>query len=93
MAGERDRLLRQALHEAAVAGDDIGVVIDELLAEAGRKHALGERHADRVGEPLAERAGGGLDAVRVAALGMAGRAAVELAEALELARASCRHSR
>ena len=35
MPGERDRLLADALHQAAIAGDDIGAVIDEVIAEAG----------------------------------------------------------
>jgi hypothetical protein len=34
MAGKRDRLLADAFHQAAVAGDDIGVVIDQVGAEA-----------------------------------------------------------
>ena len=61
MAGKVDRLVADALHQAAVAGDDVGVVVDEVVAEAGIQHALGERHADGVGEPLPERPGGGLD--------------------------------
>ena len=93
MPGERDRLLADALHQAAVAGDDIGVVIDEIIAEAGVEQPLGERHADGVGEPLAERAGGGLDPRRMAIFGMAGGAAAELAEALELVEAHAGISR
>ena len=42
--------------------------------------ALGEGHADRVGEPLPERAGRHLDARRVVVLGVAGRPAAPLAE-------------
>ena len=34
MPGERDRLLADALHQAAVAGKAIGEVIDELIAIA-----------------------------------------------------------
>ncbi len=63
---------------------DIGVVVDELGAEAGRHHAFGERHADGGGDALAERAGRRLDARRVAVFGMAGGADAELAEALQL---------
>ena len=50
-------------HQAAVAHEDVGVVVDQIVAELGVQDALGERHADRVGDALAERAGGGLDAV------------------------------
>ena len=56
MAGERGRLVADALHQAAVAGDDVGVVVDQLGAEAGGQVALGQRHADRVGEALARAA-------------------------------------
>ena len=61
MPGQPDRLVADALHQTAVAGDDIGVVIDQIVAEPRIQQALGHRHADRVGEALAERAGGGLD--------------------------------
>ena len=73
VTGERDRLLADALHEAAVAGDHVGVVIDDLIAVARVEQPLGERHADGVAEPLPERTGGGLDARRMAIFGMARR--------------------
>ena len=84
MAGERDRLLADAFHQVAVGGDHVGLVIDHVVAELGGEMPLGDRHADRVGEALAERAGGGLDARRVAVFGMAGGDRAELAEALDL---------
>ena len=84
MAGERQRLVADTLHQAAVAAKHIGVVIDHAVAELGGEQAFGQRHADRIAEPLAERAGGDLDAARMAALGMAGGAAAELAETLDL---------
>ena len=84
MAGERERLVADPLHQAAVAAKDVGVVVDDLAAELCGQHALGERHADRVAEPLAERPGRRLDAARMAALGMAGGAAAELPETLDL---------
>ena len=68
-------------------------VVDQVVAEHGRQVPLRDRHADRVGEPLAERAGGGLDAGRVAVLRMAGRQRAELAEALDLRRSSSSRSR
>jgi hypothetical protein len=82
--GERGRLVADALHQAAVAGDHVGAVVDQPAAESGREVALGQRHADRVGDALAERAGRGLDAEGVAELGMPGSAGPELAEALQL---------
>jgi len=36
MAGQRRRLVRDALHQVTVAGKDKGVVIDDLAAELGR---------------------------------------------------------
>ena len=71
MPGERRGLVADALHEAAVAGDDERVVVLHVGAEAGAQDALGDRHADRVGEALAERPGGDLDAGGVARLGVA----------------------
>ena len=80
MAGQRDRLLRNALHEAAVAGNRPGPVIDQVVAEARIHHALGQRHADGVGQPLSERPGRRLDAGRRAVFRMPGGAAVQLPE-------------
>ena len=85
VTGERDRLLADALHQAAVAAGDVGVVIHEVRAEAGRHAALRQRHADGIGEALAQRAGGGLDPGGMPVLGMAGGAAAELAEVADLA--------
>ena len=83
VAGERDRLLADAFHQVAVGGEHVGVVIDDV-AELGGEMALGDRHADRVGEPLAERAGRGLQPGRHEILRMARRDRAQLAEALEL---------
>ena len=83
--GERDRLLADAFHQVAVGGEHVGRVIDDVAAEQRGEMALGDRHADGIGEALAERPGRGLDAGRVAVFGMAGRERTELAEALDLA--------
>ena len=71
VTGEADRLVADAFHQIAVGGDDIGVVIDEIIAEARRENALGERHADGGRDALTERARRRLDAGAVAVLGMA----------------------
>ena len=84
MSAERDRLLADAFHQVAVGGQHISGVIDDGVAEDRGEMALGDRHADGIGEALAERAGGGLDAGRMAVLGMAGGERAELAEALDL---------
>ena len=84
MPGERGSLVADALHHAAVAGDDERVVVLRVGAEAGAQAALGDRHADRVGEALAEWPGGDLDAGGVARLGVAGRARFPLAEVAQV---------
>ena len=82
--GERDRLLADAFHQAAVAADDIGVMVHQVRAEAGSHAALRQGHADRIGEALAERAGRGLDPGGEAVLRVARGAAAELAEVADL---------
>ena len=72
MAGQRDRFVADAFHQIAVAGDDIGLVVDQIVAEAGIEDALGQRHAHGIGDALAQGAGGGLDAGQMAIFGMAG---------------------
>ena len=73
MPGERDRLVADPLHQAAVAGDHIGEMIDAIVAEPRVHQPLGQRHADGGGDALPERPGGRLDARRVAILGMSRR--------------------
>ena len=86
-AGQRAGFVRDALHQAAVAHEHVGVVVDDREpgpVVALREQLLGQRHADRVGEALAQRAGGGLDRGMLAGLRVSGRLRVQLAEALEL---------
>jgi hypothetical protein len=86
-ARERTGLVRDALHQAAVAHRHVGVMVNELEARAvelGGEEALRERHADRVRQPLPERTGRGLHAGREAVLGVSGRLGVQLAKALDL---------
>jgi hypothetical protein len=84
---KRAGLVADAFHQAAVAGEGVGVVVDDGVAvavELAGEQLLGERHADRIGEALAERAGGGLDRRGDAVFRVARRLAVELAEVAEL---------
>jgi hypothetical protein len=88
MTGQGRGLMGDALHEIAVAGDKVGAVIDHRVSrpvEHRGEMGLGERHAHRVTDPLAQRAGGGLDTGCHPVLGMSGRLASPLAEALQLA--------
>ena len=76
-----------ALLEVAVGADAVGPVVDDGVAgavELGGQAPLRDGHAHGVGEALAERPGGGLDARRQAVLRVARGARAELAEALQL---------
>ena len=87
VAGERGRFVRDAFHEAAVADEAVGVVIDDrraVLVVLRREQFLGERHAHRVGETLAERTGGRFDADLEIALRVSRGARAQLAEFLQL---------
>ena len=84
VAGQADRLVADALHQAAVAGDDPGAVIADLGAEFGAHGFLGHGEADGVGNALAERAGRGLDPLHFLVFGMAGGDRTQLAEVLDL---------
>ena len=56
VAGEADRLVVDALHQVAVAGDHEGAVIDQIVAVDGVEVALGDRHPDRHGDALTQAA-------------------------------------
>jgi hypothetical protein len=86
-ARERAGLVRDAFHEAAVAEEHVGAVIDDLVArtvELRGEHAFGERHADRVRQALSERARRRLDAGRETVFRVARRPGMDLAKALDL---------
>ena len=86
-AGQRAGFVADAFHQAAIAQEDIGVVVDDAvvgLVEFGRQQLFGQRHAHGVGDALAEWAGGGFHAGRQAVLGVAGSLAVQLAEVFQL---------
>jgi hypothetical protein len=86
-AGKRAGLVGDALHQAAVAEEGVGAMVDDLVAVTvvlRGEHLLGQRHADGIADALAERPGGGLDAGGVAVLGVTGGLRVPLAERLEV---------
>ena len=78
--GQGRRFVGDALHEAAVSGEDEGPVVTHVTAETGPDEPLGDGHADRIAEALAQRTGGHLDSVRVPVFGVARGAAAPLAE-------------
>ena len=87
-AGQCAGFVADAFHQAAVAHKHIGVVINDGVTgavEFGGQLLFGQRHAHRVGEALAERAGGGLDTRCHAHFRVARRLAVHLAEVAQLA--------
>ena len=84
VAGKRDGLLADALHQAAVARQHIGLVVDQVVAESGIEMALGDGEAHGIGNALAQRAGGGLDAGGMAEFRMARGLRAQLAEVLDL---------
>ena len=87
MAGDRGGFVGDPLHQAAVAGDRVDVEVEEFEVRpvvAGALPLAGDRHADRGGDALAERAGRRLDPGGPAVLGVARGARVELAEALDV---------
>ena len=67
--------MADALHQAAVADDRERAVIDNSMARAVElrgERFLCDRHSDRIGKALAERAGCGLNARRDTDFGMTG---------------------
>ncbi len=86
-AGQRADLVGYAFHQAAIAEEHIGVVVDDLmtrLIELRRHDFLRQGEAHGVGQALTQRTGGGLDAGGVAELRMARGLAVQLAEVLQV---------
>ena len=84
VARQRNRFLADAFHQAAVACEHIGIVIHEVFAELGAKMRFGDRHADRVADTLAERAGRRLDAGCVTIFRVTGGRCAKLAEILDI---------
>ena len=84
MARHGNRFLADAFHQAAIAHEDVGPMLAEIVPELGVQNALGQREADRIRDALAERARRRLDAVGMLVFRMAGSLAVDLAEPLQL---------
>ena len=88
VAGERAGLVGGALHQVAVRGEEVRVMIDDGVApspvELRGEVRPGERHADGVAHALAERPRSGLDAGRETVLRVARRAAAPLAKLLQV---------
>ena len=87
VAREGGRLRGDALHHAAVTGQRVDVEVEQRVAVpvvAGGQPLAGQRHADRRGDSLAERAGGRLHPARPPVLRVARAAGAQLAEGLDV---------
>ena len=82
--GKGDRLVADALHQAAVARDHIGEVVDDLLAVLRALEFFGHGETDRVRDPLTQRASGSFNRIGQEVFRVARRACAHLAEVLDL---------
>src|SRR5438046_2128809 len=85
-SGERARFVADAFHQTTVTHEYPRSVVDDRVArpiEFRGQELLGERHADRIGQPLPEWAGGGFHPGRDSDLRTAGSLAVQLTKALQ----------
>ena len=85
VAGERGRLVAHAFHQATVACDHPGVVVAQFGSESSPQVAFGQCESDRIGQTLAEWAGGDFDTGRMAALGVTRCGRSPLPECLQVA--------
>ena len=86
-ARQRADFVGDPLHQAAVAHKHVGKVVDDVVTrtvELRRQRAFSDRQTHGVGQPLAQRPGGGFDARRVADFRVARRFRVQLTEVLQL---------
>ncbi len=79
--------MRNALHQAAIAQKDIGMVINDFetrTIEFRSQYFFSQRHAYRIGNSLAERPGSGFYARSVAIFWMTRRFGMQLAKILDI---------
>ncbi len=84
LARKADRLLAHTFHQAAVPGDDIGVVVHHLGTPARAQRFLGHGETNSIGNALTQGACRGLHARDMAELRVTGRDRAPLAEVLDL---------
>jgi hypothetical protein len=80
-AGQCASFVADAFHQATIAHEHIGVVVDDGVAgliELCGQQFFGQRHAHCVGDALTQRAGGGFNARGDAHFGVAGGFAVQI---------------
>ena len=87
MARQRRCFAGDAFHQVAIARNDVGRVVDDVVAGAvvaRRQLRLSDRHADRIAEALPKRPRRNLHTGRVPAFGMPRCPAAPLAELLDI---------
>lgn len=83
MACQRNGLVADPLHEAAVTHEDIGMVVDKIVREACIQKALRERKSYGICETLSQGTGRRFDAWDVPVLGVTRSLASDLSESLD----------
>ena len=79
--------MRDALHQTTIAEKYPSVMIDNgmtIAIELRCQRLFGDRHPNRIGQTLAQRARRGLNTRRIAELGVPGRLAMQLPELLDV---------
>ncbi len=81
---KRDGLLADPLHQAAVAGHDVGVVVDDLRPPVRAQRFLGDGEPHGIADALSQRAGRRFDPGSMAVLGVPSGARAPLAKIPDL---------
>ena len=86
MPGKRGGLVRDALHQIAIADQRVGEMVNQLVfgsVKPGREEAFGKRESNRVSGSLPKRAGRRFDSWSIAVLRVAGSLRAPLSEILQ----------
>ena len=84
MAGQTNGFMAHTFHQITIGGDDIGVMVYDIVSKSSIEQALGERHSNRRRQPLAQRTRGCFNTVCVAIFWVAGCFCAELAKVFKV---------
>src|SRR5271157_4740211 len=84
MTGQINGLMANPFHEAAISYHRVGVVVEERISEPGIQNALGDSHANGIGQTLAKRPCCGLNAWHMTVFGMSRGLAPDLTETFQV---------
>ena len=84
MSGQCDRLFGNAFHQTTVAGNNIGVMTAQRVAETGIQAPFRHCHADCRRNPLSERSGSHFHPGQMTVFRMAGGFGAELTEIFDI---------